>query len=114
MGLSSVALTTGNKSTVAMYRNMPDVMERAIARILLSIGKNCVKDKVAIAPNIVDIPNKKDASIAFFLLFKLANTIEEIVKPSGILCSNTAINTTNPIFSSILKLATIETPSKNV
>lgn len=62
----------------------------------------------------VDKPNKTDAPIAFFLLFKLANTMEDIVKPSGILCSRTAINTTkpNPLF--IAKLATIDKPSKKV
>ena len=81
-----MALTTGSKSTVDMYRNIPAVMERAIARMLLSTIKNCVRDTAAIAPVIVDRPNKKDAPIAFFLLSKLANTMEEIVKPSGILC----------------------------
>ncbi|MEK4671353.1 hypothetical protein [Niallia sp. FSL R7-0271] len=65
-----------------MYRNMPDVMERAIARILLSTLKNCVQDKAANASNIVDIANKKDSPIDFFLLFKLANTIEAIAIPA--------------------------------
>lgn len=71
IGLSSVAFTTGNKSVKAMYKNIPAVNESEMARMLLCKETISIRNKAAVAPIMVDKPNKTAAPIAFFLLFSL-------------------------------------------